>query len=151
MTDQNTPYTIDFIHKIIEECDQDDHIISYRLQRSDEMNIEYLKHSVKCKETYGTLEHYVTCVILKDFTVDYVITDNNFPYYIEKGLKHKLLWTNKKMIKSEIEEIIRNKISSRFVWFENLAINKSIPNIHHYHIIFDTNIAKDKEKITHNK
>lgn len=141
MADPNVPYTIDFLQKIIQE--HDDHVISYKLQREEKMTTKYHEHSAVCKKTHGTLEKYVRKEILNDFKSDYVLTDNNFPYYLEEGLGHKLLWTCKKMERESIEEIAKATFTGEFVWFENATVNKSLPGIYHYHIVF--RIKKDVE------
>ena len=74
----------------------------------------------------------------------WVITNNAFPYYLDNGIQHKILWINPQIemdgntVKSIIHRYAENM---SYIYFENSLTAKSIPNILHYHIF----IKKEEE------
>jgi hypothetical protein len=73
----------------------------------------------------------------------------DFPYNVEKGIDHWILWINPKNVsikytKKEVEKIIKNYMEYysplfkyfEYIFFENSVKNQSIKQIKHYHIFF---------------
>lgn len=76
--------------------------------------------------------------IIKNIIGDnkYVVVKNTFPYDLNKGIEHWLLWVNPKdkLNISEIDTIIKNKFKT-CVYFSNIEKNKSVKTIEHYQIL----------------
>jgi len=72
------------------------------------------------------------------------IVDNNFPYNLDDGIKHKLLWIHPDVILSDnkIKTIIDRYITlnnyNQYIYFQNHENNRSVPEIKHYHIFINT-------------
>lgn len=103
------------------------------------------KYSEILKKGIPDLEKYLFC----DDECIYKITNNDFPYYVEQNISHKVLWLNPKftvndqMIKkftdySYIDEIINKEAQGKqYVYFRNLPNNSSIPTIIHYQVFIN--------------
>lgn len=75
------------------------------------------------------------------FDKSYIILPNKYPYWLEEGLIHKIIWVNNKSKKKVIpEEIAINHLIEKgykdFVIFCNSRDTKSVPSITHYHVIY---------------
>jgi len=67
-----------------------------------------------------------------------VFRKNDFPYSLEEGIEHYLLWSTEELTIEEIEENIKNNIpkESKFCYFVNPPILRSVKTIHHAHVLF---------------
>lgn len=88
------------------------------------------------------IEDYILEKYLKDkmFSIDL----NAFPYNVNDGMSHYVLWINpifeKKITNKKIIEIIINKMKelncNEFFCFENNKLAKSVDGILHYQVFF---------------
>lgn len=71
----------------------------------------------------------------------YIISDNKYPYWLDDGMIHKIIWVSseyEKYIfpeKIAIEHLLKNGYRD-FVLFFNSKHLKSVPSITHYHVIY---------------
>ena len=112
---------------------------TYALGRLPEVEERYTRHRDHINESsfYTSIADY----ILKDVIGDneYVFVENEFPYKVEKGIKHYLLWISKKAHgKYDIETLIKNReeiiTCKEFTYYRNFKNNASIFEIEHYHV-----------------
>ena len=62
---------------------------------------------------------------------------NEFPYHLEPGIDHAILWSNVELTKDLIEQQIAKHVPADFeyVWFINTPSLRSVPDIHHAHVM----------------
>lgn len=129
-------YTIEFIKSIL-ILKNGIYIAKEPLFRPEKQIQLYLDYVEECKKKYGSIENHIMKNVVNNFIVPIVFVDNNFPYDLEPGIKHKTLWSNKELSGEEINNYLENFVDTKykFIWFENSAEFKSVPNIKHYHVI----------------
>ena len=60
---------------------------------------------------------------------------NDFPYYLEPGIRHFTLWSQKPLYDFAIADILLHVFGSEeVIWFVNLPKYQSIPEVVHYHV-----------------
>ncbi len=109
-----------------------------RFLRSKEGETIYRKHISDTIEIYGSMHAYIKKHIFNN-VVDYVISDNGYPYNFESNCCHKILWSRSPLDPNKIIGILKKHEYDDFVWFENKTEHKSIPEIVHYHVICKKN------------
>lgn len=108
---------------------------SMQLSRKSTVEDRYKKHRDNLKKNSISIHEYITNDVIKDNR--YVFVQNTFPYNVEDGIKHDLLWINPKY---EISiDFISMLITCRYpdkdiVFFKNATTFQSIKSISHYHI-----------------
>ena len=111
-----------------------------KLKRVEEVQDKYDRYLAKFKKTKD-LERYLLNKYLDNRL--YILTQNKFPYNIDKTIKHYILWINplvkKKRIynKKFIKSILNSKIDKKkykFIYYINQKKYRSIKNIPHYHV-----------------
>lgn len=112
-----------------------------KLYRSYETETEYLKYLAKLFQNEIDINDYMMNKL--NFTgksqSTYELLENNFPYYLEPGMKHYVLWLNPSLNEEEQETII-DQIpvfefgQDKFAIKENTIENKSVKKIPHVHI-----------------
>tara|TARA_B100000035_G_C20758620_1_gene447283 strand:+ start:115 stop:516 length:402 start_codon:yes stop_codon:yes gene_type:complete len=112
---------------------------TYALGRLPEVEERYTRHrnQIKSSKYYNSIADY----ILKDVlgSNEYKFTENEFPYKVEDGIKHYLLWVSKEAHgKYNIESLIKSRVEIKsckeFTFYRNLKNNASVFEIEHYHI-----------------
>ena len=66
---------------------------------------------------------------------------NTYPYNLEKGMTHDLIWSKTPLTFNQIKDVIIKKhkwnmLRREFIFWENPAQIKSIPEFLHYHVIW---------------
>ena len=66
---------------------------------------------------------------------------NSYPYNLEKGIVHDLIWSKKALSFNDIKDVITKKhkwemLRREFIFWENPAQVKSIPEFLHYHVLW---------------
>jgi len=114
-----------------------------RICRDLKTELEYIEHKKNIAEAHGSISEYIRKKITPLLTEEgYVILDNDFPYYLEKEIKHEILWTAETMKDERIHEIIKKERGyNEFLAYANIQANKSVPDVHHYHIMSRKNNA----------
>lgn len=66
-----------------------------------------------------------------------VFRENDFPYNLDEGIKHYLLWSNQDLSPLDIEECIKEHTAGAIetLWFINPVQLKSIPELWHAHVM----------------
>ena len=105
------------------------------VREANESNSNY--ESMTSEEKNRELEYIIARLSNKS----YIIAENKYPYWIERGLIHKIIWVNNKFKKYiipekiAIEHLLQNNYKD-YVLFCNSSRIKSIPSIAHYHVIY---------------
>ena len=112
---------------------------TYALGRLPEVEERYTRHRNHINESdfYSSIADYIIKDVIGDN--EYVFVENEFPYKVEEGIKHYLLWISKKAHgKYDTETLIKNrdeiKTCKEFTYYRNFKNNASIFEIEHYHV-----------------
>jgi hypothetical protein len=135
-------YGFDLLKKSICVDDEGHCVISRRFYRNLDDEIIYAEHKKKTRKKYGSMAKFINDDIFGKHSKDIVITDNAFPYNLDKECRQMLIWSKRTMTPEEINKTIRDTGTTEYIWFENMDEFKSIPEIVHYHIIIRTKIEK---------
>ena len=125
------------------------------LERSVEMQNKYTTHNRNLKKRGISVSKYLRTQLFPDGDKDtpYIITTNTFPYNLESGIRHSLIWFNPDLESrnwiqnsSLVQEIIgdycaRENIcrNTCCVYFQNLESMRSVKAIPHIHIFWKKN------------
>ena len=111
-----------------------------KLYRTDEMENKYMEHLSELKKNNIQTHDYIMKTAFPN-REPYSLLPNTFPYDLQKGILHWLLWVspNVDLELDTIKRIIYDKFGSNCVFFRNISTNQSIKSISHYHIF----ICKD--------
>ena len=114
------------------------------LGRREDVDSKYKEDCQIIKANGGALKH-LTKKYLSNGN-DYNMTLNNYPYYMEDGVVHYVIWfKGDKFYRynniSAIENIVRDYINmnnidsgSDYVYYQNIEELRSIPSIPHLHV-----------------
>ena len=114
------------------------------LGRSEDVDSKYKEDSQIIKANGGAFKH-LTKKYLSNGD-DYNMTLNNYPYYMEDGVVHYVIWfkgdkfyryNNSSAIENIVRDFIdRNDINSRndYVYYQNIEELRSIPSIPDLHV-----------------
>lgn len=116
--------------------------LSLPIVRTKEVNDKYNKHKIDLEKTGVKLHEHVLENTLND--KEYIIAKNLYPYHLEKNLFHYVYWIhpdypnrdNDIEIYNNINLFMKNNLFDGYWCWENNYLNKSIPEIKHYQIIF---------------
>ena len=111
-----------------------------QIGRDPKVEESYQKHLTNLKQKQIKVHDYIYRNIFTQ-NQSLVFSPNTFPYNLEHGVQHWLLWL-KPECQLEIDDI-SDKIEKRFgndcVYFKNATKYQSIKSITHYHIFFRNN------------
>jgi hypothetical protein len=114
------------------------------LGRSEDIDTKYKEDIHIIKANGGALKHLTKKYLSNEN--DYNMTLNNYPYYMEDGVVHYVIWfkgdkfykyNNPPAIENIIKDYItHNNIYSRcdYVYYQNIEELRSIPSIPHLHV-----------------
>lgn len=114
------------------------------LGRSEEVDSKYKRDSKIIKENGGAQKHLEKKYLSRDN--DYYMTLNNYPYYLEDGVIHYVIWFKgenfgKYNNPAEINNIIKDYVSlndisdkCEYIFYQNIEELRSIPSIPHLHV-----------------
>ena len=85
--------------------------------------------------------------------VDYVITTNKFPYHLDPGIEHKILWVSKNYNNTitELYTTLKDKYLKRgksIILTHNDRSLMSVPTIDHWHLFIKSMEVENTLKIT---
>ena len=113
-----------------------------KITRKDTIQFEYNKFIKYIKDNKININEYIYKKYLNGKNVNF--TENSFPYDIDDNCHHYIIWFDNEYFKnvtqnininSIINDIVRNKFKdNEYIYFENLANNKSVVNIKHFHV-----------------
>ena len=164
---RSRPFTWDELHQIIVE-DQE----LARLSRSVEDEERYGKERKLLLEQYDTIYDHILCSKFKfDKVVDdvsgkwkavknrtgnsseekpmMVLLPNDFPYFIDFGIEHWVLWKLQSNITQEDVDHSIEELEDKYgdvidtIWWENPPALKSLPDINHIHILVRRKMSMD--------
>ena len=150
MLDSNSPITWDFISKY--SWDNPPKLPLHRKKKVEENYQKYLSNLCHLKiSIYDILMGELFSN--QNAEKAWVIRSNKFPYFMEKNIKHDIIWINPKYQgidypdKEEIKKIIQSNwdcecdcdsdsdtLDNNMVYFQNVKKNQSIKNIPHIHV-----------------
>ncbi|PIA15473.1 hypothetical protein COEREDRAFT_87880 [Coemansia reversa NRRL 1564] len=136
-------------------------------KRSYKVQLQYEKHKVMAKKKYGTMFEYLKTHILVDLVAqtkvpefdpstpltasDFLLVEADFPYYIEEGIEHWIIWCIKHLpvgnaCPEAAVEIIKQTFgdSADWTYFVNFVQNQSVKEISHAHVF----IKRSQESVT---
>ena len=103
-----------------------------------------MNHCQQLKQSGIKVEEYIKQNVLKGNNVVY--THNRFPYALDPGIKHDLIWIQPghQISIQEVERIIRENnpnicLEKQCVYFKNVPKNQSIRAIEHYQVFININ------------
>lgn len=108
---------------------------SIQFKRKSNIEVDYQKHLTILKRQEINVSDYIKSKAFPN-NEKYTFLKNNFPYDIEDGIEHWLLWLNPdfKISDLDIKKIVEEKMGTNSVYFCNIKANQSIPSIRHCHI-----------------
>lgn len=112
---------------------------TYALGRLPEVEERYTRHrnQIMSSEYYSSIADYILKDVIRDY--NFVFTENEFPYKVDEGIKHYLLWVSPtSAVSVNVLETIASqpeiKRSKEYTYYRNYKNNASIYEIEHYHI-----------------
>lgn len=93
--------------------------------------------------TYGSIENYLLSTKLHFKPIEdksrppVIILANDFPYSVEKGIEHILLWSQIPLSRDYIEDILESNYGSKsyqWVYFVNPPEIQSVRKLPHVHV-----------------
>jgi hypothetical protein len=65
----------------------------------------------------------------------YAITPNPFPYNVQRGINHYILWCVEQLTEDQIDAVLsKHYIDSDSIWMVNTIENRSVKGVWHAHI-----------------
>ena len=111
----------------------------YALGRLPEVEERYTRHrdQITSSEHYSSIADYIVKDVIRDNK--FVFVENDFPYKVDEGIKHYLLWVSPKApgavnVLGTIKSQPEIKRSKELTYYRNYKNNASIYEIEHYHI-----------------
>ena len=106
-----------------------------QFKRKKEIEDEYKFHLDSLKKKNIRVSDYIQKIAFPD-NESYKFLKNEFPYDLEDGIDHWLLWLNPiySIEDTYIKELVEHRMGSEVVYFCNYKFNQSIPTIRHCHI-----------------
>lgn len=117
------------------------------LRRNKDQQAVYVKWINETKEVYGTVANYlVKTKIQYPEGVNYLVLKNDFPYSVDPGIDHILIWSKKPLAEEQVTEILEDRYGSE-TWEWSFFVNppqwQSVPTLPHTHV-FLRKRAQDK-------
>jgi len=127
--------------------------VAYQLVRSPQVLSDYHAYVARINSEYETMADYVRA---RYFGFAIVPTENNkkkaqipdpiehkiiwtmneFPYYLEEGIEHHLIWSTQPLTDEHVKQVLEQHVPSAN--FETVVIqntfNASIPEVFHLHV-----------------
>lgn len=106
--------------------------------RHPNVELSYKRH----RQEHQQLGPYIMRKYLRDH-LRWTISDNAFPYHLDRNISHKILWINPaaSLTAEEVKSIIHRYMQTMpyrdYIYFQNPMVAKSIPEIPHYHILIN--------------
>lgn len=124
----------------------------YLLTRTDESRIEYNKFKETLKK-YKSIKDYIYINYLKSESIikddiiystgknikKYNFCKNIYPYNVEKGIKHYILWSIEDLEEKDdkINKIIKIYLKNKdYLYFYNPKGRRSVSEVFHIHVFF---------------
>lgn len=110
---------------------------THTLGRRPEDNEKYRKHLTALEESNVTIDQYIVNSVM--LGRDVFLTENQFPYWVEDGITHMLLWMmpGHEMDLEAARAYVCNMAQCSkedVVLFQNHANNKSVKCVPHYQV-----------------
>ncbi|KAI7905308.1 uncharacterized protein BX663DRAFT_559482 [Cokeromyces recurvatus] len=133
------------------------------IHRNEQVQAIYNQWMKDTLEKYGSIESYLLSTKLKEFvnttTTTEVVIDpyrpkviilpNDFPYSVDKGIQHILLWSQTPLARNYIEETLESNYgrkSYEWVYFVNPSEIQSVRKLPHVHVFCVLDIQSDHRK-----
>ena len=104
---------------------------------------EYKEFREKVLDSYPSLAAFIKAKCFKDDpSLPYKLRKNDFPYDLERGISHWVLWLNPDIYKTEVEVyalgrinlILKTLLDQPFLFYVNPVSKQSVKEIPHYHV-----------------
>lgn len=113
------------------------------IHRNKQVQTVYNQWMKDTLNKYGSIENYLLSTKLHFKPIEdksrppVIILPNDFPYSVEEGIKHILLWSQIPLSQSYIEEILEANYGSKtyeWVYFVNPPEIQSVRKLPHVHV-----------------
>ncbi|KAI8060577.1 hypothetical protein BC940DRAFT_323169 [Gongronella butleri] len=124
-----------------------------RIHRHPSVQVVYQQWLTETLRTYGTIEDYLLATKLAPFKTavaddddafsasagspPVILLPNDFPYSVERGIDHQLLWSKRLLSESFVEHFLRDHYDAfkvEWVYFVNPPEVQSVKKLPHVHI-----------------
>ncbi|KAI9301844.1 hypothetical protein BJ944DRAFT_242912 [Cunninghamella echinulata] len=116
-----------------------------KIHRHPSVQVVYQKWMKDTLEKYGTIENYLLSTKLhfpsatntSSEEPPVIILPNDFPYSVEKGIKHILIWSQTPLTPDYVEKIIQKNYTPKeweWVYFVNPPEVQSVKKLPHVHV-----------------
>ncbi|KAI8091892.1 hypothetical protein BDF21DRAFT_410454 [Thamnidium elegans] len=145
MTKDNTISDLPVDHVYTDHVHPWEEIVKYvslnqvsKLRRNKDQQAVYAKWVKETKEEYGSVENY-----LKETKIQYpegvtfLVLPNDFPYSVDPGIDHILIWSKTPIDSELVSEILEERYGSNnweWTYFVNPPQWQSVPSLPHTHI-----------------
>lgn len=129
--------------------------IFMNLYRTPSMQKKYDAFQKKVLRHYESMNDYIYCTVfrykcekektkfraiaetkfasLPEIKNQYIITENPFPYDLEKNIAHFVLWHNSYLSTTKVNKILKEHFKSdKILWYR--SYRESVPEINHIHV-----------------
>jgi hypothetical protein len=125
----------------------------YNFYRHPDMVVKYAEHKKNVLKQYGSMRDFIAHryfglqprlnndrklqVNMESMPEKKVVMcANDYPYCLEEGVQHDVIWSSYALNAEEIRHHIANHLPDRdFVWFVNPVANQSVPGLWHAHVM----------------
>ncbi|KAG0786665.1 hypothetical protein G6F57_015115 [Rhizopus arrhizus] len=110
-----------------------------QLRRKREDEIVYRKWTLETIEKYKSIENYLIKEKLHfpDIHPSYLILPNDFPYSVEPGTEHILIWSKEPLMSEFVEHLLEQEYGSNvweWTYFVNPPELQSVRRFPHVHV-----------------
>lgn len=112
---------------------EDTSITLTRMQHTED---RYRAHRANVLATYPSMSQYIREKVM-DNTTGLYFTDNKFPYHLESGVSHFILWNPRNTALPACQRHVHYHFSPTLFDVclrQNLPHQRSVPDIPHYHV-----------------
>lgn len=109
--------------------------------RSPDVQARYEAHRAQLRAEGISLADHIKATVFKNSTSPAVVTENTFPYDVEPGIQHLLLWSNPAVTRSLGQTLPPpyNTIpADRIALVRNSKQSQSVPELPHVHLFVRT-------------
>ncbi|CAO3631189.1 unnamed protein product [Cunninghamella blakesleeana] len=117
-----------------------------KLHRHPSVQVVYQKWLKDTLEKYGTIENYLLATKLhfpsssSSEEPPVIILPNDFPYSVDQGIEHILLWSQQPLSPDYVEEIMKKNYNPKewdWVYFVNPPEVQSVKKLPHVHVFLN--------------
>ncbi|KAL9546331.1 hypothetical protein MBANPS3_006718 [Mucor bainieri] len=111
-----------------------------KLRRNKDAQAVYQKWIQETLQTYGSVENFLLKEKLiwpKDDPKPILVLPNDFPYSVDPGIEHVLIWSKAPLAADFVESVLDERFGARiweWIYFVNPPEWQSVPTLPHVHV-----------------